>query len=586
MKIQIKGRNVTVTDALQDYANEKIEHVHKLLQQRKIDDVTRVELELIVEKNPSIAESCIAEATVFTRGPVIRARESSHRHVRRHRPGDRQARAPRQEVPRQDPRTRPCATRPRQDRRAARGPTPTRRAALARRRGARRRRTAGELGATAATTTTAASSRPSSSRSSPCRSTRRRCRWSSSGHNFFVFTNAESNRTNVVYRRNDGHYGLIEPAETRPGAAQRRTRRAGRRGAPSARRGTRAAAASRARADAGTIWSVGPSRLTTRRLRATPVVKIVDKLLHAGEGRRLKTLEEQTGRDHRARARDRRAHRRAAARQDRRVPPAPRRTARRSTTCSTRRSPSPARPPSASLGMRPFDVQVLGGIVLHDGDIAEMKTGEGKTLVADHADVPQRARRPGAPTWSPSTTTWPARRRVDGPGLPLPGPRGRRHPGQHDARGAPRAVQRRRHLRHQQRVRLRLPARQHDHAPRAHGPARPRLLHRGRGRLHPHRRGAHAAHHQRRARDGRRHLPPVRARRARACSPGEDYEVDEKQRTVAVTEEGVAKVEKALDIDNLYKDANGGLVNHLIQALRAEALYPRTSSTSSRTARC
>ena len=34
------------------------------------------------------------------------------------------------------------------------------------------------------------------------------------------------------------------------------------------------------------------------------------------------------------------------------------------------------------LGMRPFDVQVLGGIVLHQGRIAEMKTGEGKTLVA------------------------------------------------------------------------------------------------------------------------------------------------------------------------------------------------------------
>ena len=55
--------------------------------------------------------------------------------------------------------------------------------------------------------------------------------------------------------------------------------------------------------------------------------------------------------------------------------------------------------------------------------------------------------------------------------------------------------------------------------------------------------------------------------------PGEDYEVDEKQRTVAVTESGVAKVERALDIDNLYKDSNGGLVNHFIQALRAEALY-------------
>ncbi len=35
-----------------------------------------------------------------------------------------------------------------------------------------------------------------------------------------------------------------------------------------------------------------------------------------------------------------------------------------------------------TLGMRPFDVQVLGGIILHEGKIAEMKTGEGKTLVA------------------------------------------------------------------------------------------------------------------------------------------------------------------------------------------------------------
>src|SRR5256885_13897199 len=35
-----------------------------------------------------------------------------------------------------------------------------------------------------------------------------------------------------------------------------------------------------------------------------------------------------------------------------------------------------------ALGQRIFDVQVMGGIVLHEGDIAEMKTGEGKTLVA------------------------------------------------------------------------------------------------------------------------------------------------------------------------------------------------------------
>ncbi len=35
-----------------------------------------------------------------------------------------------------------------------------------------------------------------------------------------------------------------------------------------------------------------------------------------------------------------------------------------------------------ALGMRPFDVQLIGGMVLHDGNIAEMRTGEGKTLVA------------------------------------------------------------------------------------------------------------------------------------------------------------------------------------------------------------
>ena len=34
------------------------------------------------------------------------------------------------------------------------------------------------------------------------------------------------------------------------------------------------------------------------------------------------------------------------------------------------------------LGLRPFDVQLIGGMVLHNGQIAEMRTGEGKTLVA------------------------------------------------------------------------------------------------------------------------------------------------------------------------------------------------------------
>ncbi|MEA2226154.1 MAG: preprotein translocase subunit SecA [Solirubrobacteraceae bacterium] len=54
-----------------------------------------------------------------------------------------------------------------------------------------------------------------------------------------------------------------------------------------------------------------------------------------------------------------------------------------------------------------------------------------------------------------------------------------------------------------------------------------------------------------------------------------DYEVDEKHKTVSITEQGVAKAERYLRIDHLYRAENGHLVNHLIQALRAESLYKR-----------
>jgi preprotein translocase subunit SecA len=52
-----------------------------------------------------------------------------------------------------------------------------------------------------------------------------------------------------------------------------------------------------------------------------------------------------------------------------------------------------------------------------------------------------------------------------------------------------------------------------------------------------------------------------------------DYEFDEKFKTVAVTEVGVAKAEAFLGIDHLYRAENGALVNHLIQSLKAESLY-------------
>jgi preprotein translocase subunit SecA len=54
-----------------------------------------------------------------------------------------------------------------------------------------------------------------------------------------------------------------------------------------------------------------------------------------------------------------------------------------------------------------------------------------------------------------------------------------------------------------------------------------------------------------------------------------DYEYDEKHKTVAPTERGVEKAEKFIGVDNLYVSEHGTLVNHLIQSLKAESLFKR-----------
>jgi preprotein translocase subunit SecA len=54
-----------------------------------------------------------------------------------------------------------------------------------------------------------------------------------------------------------------------------------------------------------------------------------------------------------------------------------------------------------------------------------------------------------------------------------------------------------------------------------------------------------------------------------------DYEFDEKHKTVAPTERGVKRAEEFLGVDNLYLGEHGSLVNHLVQALKAEALYKK-----------
>jgi preprotein translocase subunit SecA len=65
------------------------------------------------------------------------------------------------------------------------------------------------------------------------------------------------------------------------------------------------------------------------------------------------------------------------------------------------------------------------------------------------------------------------------------------------------------------------------------------------------------------------------ARAVKNLDPGEDYEVDEKFHTASPTESGVDKIEKTLGVENLYAPENGQLVNHLIQAIKAKELYKR-----------
>ena len=163
-----------------------------------------------------------------------------------------------------------------------------------------------------------------------------------------------------------------------------------------------------------------------------------------------------------------------------------------------------------TLGQRHYDVQLIGGMVLHSGAIAEMKTGEGKTLTAtlpvflntlagDAVHLvtvnDYLARRDAewmAPIYDALGVTVSAIQEGDDPAFTA------------------HQVRLRRHLRHQLRVRLRLPARQHGRLAGGVRAARPRLRDRRRGRQHPHRRGADAADHLRPPRAGRRPLLHLR----------------------------------------------------------------------------
>src|SRR2546423_4654917 len=72
MRLQVKGKNVEVSPSIREYAEAKLARLAK-----QLAEPTQVELELSEEKNPSIPANHVAEATIFTKGPTIRAREAS-----------------------------------------------------------------------------------------------------------------------------------------------------------------------------------------------------------------------------------------------------------------------------------------------------------------------------------------------------------------------------------------------------------------------------------------------------------------------------------------------------------------------------
>lgn len=178
MHLQVKGKNLEVPPAIKEYAESKLAKLD-----RHLHETAQVELELSMERNPSIADNAVAEATVWTKGPVVRARESS---------SDMKASIDMLvgKLERQVKKTR--EKRRRSFTRLRRSAPPD----------SRLPQTASEEPQIVRTKQFALK---------PMTVEEAVLQLELLGHDFFVFKNADSGEVNVVYRRRAGNYGLIEP---------------------------------------------------------------------------------------------------------------------------------------------------------------------------------------------------------------------------------------------------------------------------------------------------------------------------------------------------------------------------------------
>ncbi len=227
-----------------------------------------------------------------------------------------------------------------------------------------------------------------------------------------------------------------------------------------------------------------------------------------------------------------------------------------------------------ALNMRHFDVQLIGGIVLHKGMIAEMKTGEGKTLVATLAVYLNSLADRGVHVVT--VNDYLAKRDSEWMGriysalgmevglIQAQMPSSERIPAyQADVTYGTNSEFGFDYLRDNMVVR---PG---DRVQRGHtyaivdevdsiliDEARTPLIISGAGT---------------RSADSYKSFAKV-IPRLRASV---DFELDEAKRTIAATEEGLHKVEQMLGIEDIYMDASGQLVNHLQQALKAQFLFKK-----------
>ncbi len=183
MQMIVKGKNLEVTDSLRSYGEEKVGRLDRYL-----DKIEKAEIEFFVERNPKISNNQCVEVTIFTNGPVIRAKESSsdmyqaidlvYDKLERQVKKLRRKRIDRSHRLKQGQARPPFPPEPDEEEEDA---------------------------------VEAKIVKTKSFPLKPMIPEEAALQMDLVGHDFFVFINAETDQTNVVYRRKDGNYGLIEP---------------------------------------------------------------------------------------------------------------------------------------------------------------------------------------------------------------------------------------------------------------------------------------------------------------------------------------------------------------------------------------